>query len=497
MTVEKIQDFLNQLEKKYDVDSWVIEDIHIWPIIRIDLMMNLYYKVHKKDTTEINIWFKIHQTLKILSNTFSFYYAQLLDNQHNSKINLADAVFLSDSDTRTRAGDVWYDKFCDPIVDYFNSKKIATLVIEKSQRYVFPRYRKSKYIQHQLDYILVKSAISSKSYNENLKDYDKFLDFLDSKNLEIPLPELKRIRLITSVIIAYSKYFKNILQKTRARMGFTVSYYNPVGMGFNLACRGLGIPSVDIQHGIQGDYQGAYGRWYKIPKKGYELLPSIFLCWSNHEAETIKKWNTLVSEWHKPVISGNVWMQFWNTHEKLKERDALIHQKNKNYILVTFSTIDSQNEILIKKIKETIPLLDRNVFFRFRLHPTDLKKKLFIERLLTENKIEAYDIDKATNAPLYAILPEVDIHITYASATVLEAESFGIPSIIISRDEGKHFSDQIARGSAVVATNKQQLKKYIEVFLNDRKLKKKELDTKTFRAYDFLVSKMKKAKHIL
>ena len=82
-------------------------------------------------------------------------------------------------------------------------------------------------------------------------------------------------------------------------------------MAFNLSCRRFGIPSIDIQHGVQGDYNAGYGRWLRVPVAGYELLPSIFWCWSKDEADSIEKWSQKVQASHKAIVGGNLFLDLW------------------------------------------------------------------------------------------------------------------------------------------------------------------------------------------
>ena len=91
-------------------------------------------------------------------------------------------------------------------------------------------------------------------------------------------------------------------------MGFVVTYYGSIGMAFDLACREFGIPSFDIQHGVQGSLHAAYGRWLRLPVNGYELLPSFFLCWSQKEKSVIEEWSNKFSKWHRPLVHGNLYL---------------------------------------------------------------------------------------------------------------------------------------------------------------------------------------------
>ena len=42
MNRREITDLINEIEEMFPVDTWVVDDIHVWPLIRIPLAMNLY-----------------------------------------------------------------------------------------------------------------------------------------------------------------------------------------------------------------------------------------------------------------------------------------------------------------------------------------------------------------------------------------------------------------------------------------------------------------------
>lgn len=64
---------------------------------------------------------------------------------------------------------------------------------------------------------------------------------------------------------------------------------------------------------------------------------------------------------------------------------------------------------------------------------------------------ENFELDMATDAPLYALLRHSDVHVTHSSSTVIEAEVFGVPSVIFSAYGAEFFPEQIAAGWALVA----------------------------------------------
>lgn len=87
-----------------------------------------------------------------------------------------------------------------------------------------------------------------------------------------------------------------------------------------------------------------------------------------------------------------------------------------------------------------------------RLHPAMSRRdRISALRHFEECTRETCEIQRASKLPLYALLRHMDAHITHSASTVLEAESFGVPSIVFSDYGAELFQEQIASGQVVLA----------------------------------------------
>ena len=463
LTRSDIKEIINDVEAKFPVDKWIIDGIHIWPVIRIQLYEDLSYKLFSLEspdyltrTTFINRMIRILEIIKGLSK---FMFAYIWDHKKNGKVEKVDAVFLRHGIHFTKVNNYWYDRFCDPFIDYLKSKNLTSLSLTPLHGYFIPRYNSSMFIQPILDYIKIIYRFILKishTESEQLLNFSDFLDYLEFKNYNTQKITLQLIRRRVFIIRLIADFFKKLLEKSKPSLGFLVSYYETTGFAYNLACREFGIPSIDIQHGVQGELHLAYGSWSNVPEKGYELLPSLFWCWSDFEANAIQKWCKKVFKWHKQIVGGNLWLNQWvdGNSKFVKHYDTLISklkEPNKNCKHILFT----QNEpIESENFKNTFYVIKNSPPFWFwwiRIHPGQLKIKSKVKKMLNENKISNYNIDYATDLPLYAILRNIDIHLTCSSSTVTEAEIFGIPSVLASKYGNGLFPRQIYSGRAISA----------------------------------------------
>ena len=469
-----VVNIINDIEDKFPVDEWIIEKIHIWPLIRLSIFLTLTRTyVLNSDEYLKSRFSKMVKLLKLFENIIRYSFAYLIDYKKNSKFRQSKVIFLNDGVSFQKINNKWYSKFCDPFFDYFKSKNISSIMMTPLGEYFIPRYNPSIFIQPYIDYFRVKSSLISKSkkvWNEQLPEFLIFLDYIN--NLNISNITLQSIRKQVILISLIADFFKKIFIKVRPSLGMLVSYYGVVGFAFNLACRDFGIPSIDIQHGIQGDLHLAYGSWNKVPETGYELLPTLFWCWSENEAASIYKWSQKVSNWHKPIVGGNLFLNYWLSDNSylVKCYDKKI-EAFKNSLKYSRYIIFTQSHPQGKDVENIIPVIKNSPscwFWLIRIHPCNLKIRYDVKKLLRRNRLVNCEVDIATDYPLYALFRHSDVHVTEISSSVIEAEIFGVPSVITNKCAVERFTSQIENGWAVLAYTTEDIIKAINYQLEKR-----------------------------
>lgn len=498
--IKDVMDFINEIEDKFDVDEWVIDNIHIWPVLRILLAFQLDdIVVRGKNVSKSQVIIRaFKKSLKIPLGLAKFLYASVYDYKNSDRLNKkVDTVFITYSSARHFLVEKqWFDVFCDPFINLLNAKNIKNLVLEYSPDFDFriPRYHKSIFIQHKLTFLLYISVLKANRINipaKTLKSLNSYFSFLRSKNLNSYVPNLAYLKKKISHIRHLSEYFKSIFKKVGPSLVLGSNYYG-LEMAVNLACRELGIVSVDIQHGVQGNMHVAYGRWNKVPEKGYELLPNIFWNWSKSEKKTIIKWSK-DKNYHRSIVGGNLLLAFFNQkdNEIIKYYDEIIKNilsKNQINILVSLQWERGLPELYKMAIKNS----PDNYYWWLRLHPvmsTEEKNKMF--KIINSLEIRNINIYDATRLPLYVILLYMDVHVTENSSIVLEAEHFGVPSVITHHSGTSFFQKQIESGIASFARTGEELIKLIEIQVEKYPLKNKEKKELAHKTLDDLFSYIK------
>lgn len=501
---------INDIEAKFPVDKWIISDVHVWPLIRAQLVSQMNSLLNKELDYKLRSGLialrNIRRTFDIMVSLSKYLYAVIFDRRHNDTIagQNIDAFFLSSCIDRVSIDKYFYNKLVDPLIEMLDEQGFKSLVIEMTWmgQYYIPRYKPSKYVQPYLDHLLLKNKLSQirkPSNNFQLSRYDDFAEYLKALNSSLTVPIIISLQKEVALIREMASYFKKIIMQVRPAVCLSTQYYGRGGMALNLACREMGIMSVDIQHGVQDDLHWAYGRWARVPEKGYELLPTVFLCWSDAEAKVIKKWNKKVKEYHRPVVAGNLWLKKWldsgdDTVRAYDLRVSRMKQKHGKLIHILFTMQDKTiPSVILNAIKKSSDLC----FWWIRCHPGHAEERSNIRKAISSRGYVNVEVEKASTLPLYALLRHVDIHITGWSTTVIEAAAFNVQSIIIHEFGAELYAKQIKEDIVACAYNSQELVDAIMAMTSNkpRKLKIKHAQLTSKENIQMLFDQFKHARN--
>ena len=202
-----------------------------------------------------------------------------------------------------------------------------------------------------------------------------------------------------------------LVHRLAPRAVFLSNYASFYGWPMAYVCRKIGIPCIDIQHGIEGRYNGAY-HWAAAPVLDWNIVPSHHLTWTQTDAD-------LFTEQHRrrraAVMSSHT-LQF----DRLTRRSRSIPlQFSGLRPPVLLFAGQSTNDILTARA-----LQQDGLSVIFRSHPT--------RRAETHDLVDAADLENlhctlADETPLTQLLETCDGLITGYSATILEAVELGKP----------------------------------------------------------------------
>ncbi len=461
-----IFDCVNDIEKDFPVADWKVDDIDIWPIVRI----NLFYENNRINLAKIQ---KKHRLLDIFYEVkllMLSFYVFIKDFKHNEFLHKSEVLFWGYNAGRTirlSTGEVCCQNL-DMIKEKLQEKGYKGYTLENisNLKVNIPRYTKSD-VNVCFDLFKIKCKI-------------KFMKLFSNKH-DVYCPKMNEVKrylqsngfLCNSCsesvlsnegihIKEYAKYFEKILSRIDANLVLLVCWYSCTAMGLIYAARRKYISCVDIQHGLAGgNNHRAYARWYNVPQGGYNTLPTNFWCWSADDAEVINSWYGIDDGINRAFVGGRTPQSYFLDSDKDHgnkwiEMINQTRQHEKKMALLTLQTGTPIPLWLINYIKNTIDTIQ----WYIRLHPvTDNIQQDIVNELKKEKNVE-WKI--ASSCPLHLLLEFTFFHITSHSTVVLEAEEYGVKSVIVSEQAVNYFKASIERKMCYFAGNAKKLDKIIE-----------------------------------
>lgn len=233
-------------------------------------------------------------------------------------------------------------------------------------------------------------------------------------------------------------------QALKAVIGYC--YYGVVGFAAALACRSLGIPFFDMQHGSAGSNHHCYD-WPGMPAGGYNTLPTHFLCWSAVESRAIERHAS--KQGPKALSVGHSWRlmeqllqadgsgrgiarfvpRSLKEHYEAEcllacERKAVRAAAGLTTVLLTLRTDED-----LAWLAPLLSATDAKLHFLIRLHPAESRDAARLAHRVAALETPSVEVARPSRLPMSVVLRECSVNLTACSSSVLDALAFGVPSL--------------------------------------------------------------------
>lgn len=279
-------------------------------------------------------------------------------------------------------------------------------------------------------------------------------------------------------ICALSTRAESIIRQIKPKLVMVVCWYGHVGMAWVLACRRVGIPCFDLQHGSGGAHaHRAYAGWSAVPPEGFELTPDGYWVWDNADAAAILDWGSRLHTVPRVFVGGDPWAALWSggpPRAFASTANRAIEPLKKLPRPRILLSLQGQRE-LPKLVTTAITNGPREWHWLIRCHPTQLSALNDFAPLTRQ--YPNVEVEASSRAPLFAVLPEVDVHITGWSSVVVDASRFGVPSVTIDPMARSYYGAQHAAGEVLHAESIDALIDAIRTALQRRVSRTPTLDS--------------------
>jgi hypothetical protein len=433
-------------ERQFEVDTWVVNGIDVWPYIRIKIYFLLLTNCTEKSNETIfqaNIRKninkpKIKNIFQLLGGVvFSF----IKTKYFFLRLRRKKIIFFGSHIHRVKHENEYFNRFFDSMVSHHNLQKDVYMV--EHQKVYQLNYNNQAIIPLEavlLDYKLVdklKSKLRKQKNSYTLSNYENFLSVLEND-----VVNAKSLNISTNDLLAWSLkikklaiFYKRLYLKVKPLKAIFPGYYAWDNLYAAVyAANKLKIKTVDFQHGTQSNVHMVFSSWTKIPEKGFNIMPKEYWSWDEKSKKNIDYWAKNTSSIITKVV-GQPYLQYW-----IQKSKYVKHQNN--VILCTLNLMplsEMFNDAIATVINESEQL------WEIRLHPRNEFSSGDIEVYLESLGVKRikYSIHDAREVPLPQILSKTAIHITAFSGSLIEAKMMGIPSVIINTIGEEIFKDYI------------------------------------------------------
>ena len=426
---------LIDFEESYPVNALTSGDggdaVHMWPYLRHFLWTRCQASYKNKNPSGVNT------SKMFLTHDWYRHYSNMVDIKTIDQIEeeRVDFLFLTNlrGTEQTTIGDRIYNRITDPVFEIASRIGRAKKVELVKTGGVITNDR-----HHPVE-MVYPPMLRRIGFADLCEIPANFVKQVRSKLPETKLDE-RSLRDAIEWFFAQRDFFCDLLKKYSPKAVFFVGfdYYHALVW----AAKEMGVRTVDLQHGVQAGWSPVYRHWNAIPRDGYYLIPDTFWVWGSYDAEKLNESFRSAGE-NRPdtIIGGFPWLE---RQEELLEREtasaAKILDANRQGKKVGILTLQDQTE-LPELFREIVTETSSRVFWVVKRHP----KHRTID--LSEIAADAVYGDRVDDLSFMALAKAADIHLTECSTSVIEADYYGLPSVVTGEQGMANYTDFIAEGT--------------------------------------------------
>ena len=243
------------------------------------------------------------------------------------------------------------------------------------------------------------------------------------------------------------------LDMVHPRAVMFVCYYETCYLSMISACRARGIPTVDLQHGMNGTVHAAYTHWTSLLASGYDVLPDWFLTWGDASSNNLRRWWSAPTR-HRALVGGR---RDIDVSAPLSDQAAVAMLAERAASAARCILITMQDEPLDTQLLEEMRTAPSDWLWLVRPHPSSVRYPEATAEAATQ-QLSAAGVTTALTVPLEVgtladLLQLSDFHVTGTSSSWIDAWMYDVPTAFIHPGAGMVFATEIEEGLAYFVPN--------------------------------------------
>lgn len=416
-----ITDFILDLEQKYNLLYWKINDVYIWQLIRVDLFLTLQEKKYK-EKYDPSCQKSFLERIRIIFHRV--YNSIILNPLFISK--KYDVIFF-DSGRKYLIDNRYEDIYTYFLKQEYDKKGKRCLTITSSlisdnidTKHIDSINLLSKFFQMFFFHRIIKQDLTNIASIKN----DIFSEF------EINIDIESLIRNKYKKFKSQLKLFELLINKTQCKEIFLVNYLNYPAL-ISIAKK-KHVKVSEIQHGLLVKESLVY-HFPSAEANTLEYFPSQFYIWENFKFNTGRL----------PISSNNIIINSYNhlSYMKKKYQDA---KKNDKSVLISSQPFFSKKiaDFILNNAKE----MDEYIFY-YKIHPLEFES--FEKTEIYQQLLKYKNISFIKNeTSIYELMAKSKTIIGIYSTSLFEAFYFNC-NIFIIESEGIDITNSLLKQNNV------------------------------------------------
>lgn len=407
-SIKEISDILIDLEKKYNLINWKVNNVHVWQSARVSIYTKILDQIIPNNSISNEQKTK-HKYIfqRLIKN--SFFHNPYFDTKKSN-------VLVFESGRKYLFGDKYIDIYTEYLCQNFHNEKISFR--KYGTNYLADKLVSRRFTEKHMDFVLLFSKFISKFLRVSMpkSDSDKIQiieneinsSFGTSLNLEsIFLNEIKRFK------SQYPFYLILFLIKKPEIIYLTNSSDKSALIK---AAKDCNITTIELQHGLIVKEE-LIGHFPHIKEDSLEYFPNKFAIWENLDMCTCKL----------PLSENNI-LKIPNYHliQMLQNNSNII--RDKRQILIVSQPYYSDDIFnFIRKNAATLC----NWKLIYKIHPSE-DTDFFLRYIKNQPSDESNIIFVTNDVSIYQLFSESEYVLGVFSTAVFEAPFFGCKTILLN-----------------------------------------------------------------
>lgn len=355
---------------------------------------------------------RVNRLVRALSSMISLIYLLVANKKY-------DYLFLRMSSAYIKVEGVETNTVLDSIIGRCKNHFIIEVVNVASSRISKRKYKYRPNVYRDVITMMGNPSINVSKNREIYKiyNYAHHISYLLSEELGVVISE-KHVRNILLRIYSESRIFEKLLRfiKPKIVIAPTAGEYPLI-----IACKRVGVPYLEIQHGIINKHEPEIIPHQKNSNYKSFMLPDYMALFGDYWKRELEEY-ALPAERLRAVGKESI-----DEHRRLERQKS--NGPSQYSILVTSQGLDTSNLIdWIQRLVDSVPP-DYKVSINIKLHPVfDTHPKRY-DQLRKYSNVSVINSDEKPTT--YELLASSDFHISIASACHYDSVGLNVPTIIL------------------------------------------------------------------